>query len=151
MFRILGTILLLAVVFGLGYYAGQRPVSELKQTVVDLSRKVATVSRSAVETTLGLERTLRWRQGLIDAKAKVIQAKAEILDHNLGNAAKELGEAEEYVDKAGRGEENSSRSVDLKPVLEKIRSAKADLVAGRAVSRNRLDEVQKDLDVLANR
>lgn len=151
MFRVLGTILLLAVVFGLGYYAGQRPVSELKRTVMDLSRKVANASRSAVDTTLGLERTLRWRQGIIDAKARVIQAKADLLDHNLGNAAKELAEAEEYVDKANRGEENSDRLSDLKSVNEKIRSVRAELKAGKEVSRHKLDDLQNDLDRLINR
>lgn len=151
MLRFLGTLLLLAAVFGLGYYAGQRPVSELKQTVIELSRKASSISRSAVETTLGLERTLRRRQSLIDAKAKVVQAKAEILDHNLGNAAKELAEAEEYLDKAGRSREEGDRPLDLGPIIDKVRSIRADLAAGRSVSRNRLDELQKELDVHANR
>jgi len=151
MFRFLGTILILAAVFGLGYYAGQRPVAELKQTVVDLSRKVASVSRSAVDTTLGLERTLRWRQAMIDAKAKVVQAKADILDHNLGNASKEMGEAEEYLDKASRGAEDKDLPPHLKSAIEKTRSIRADLAAGKQVARSRLDELQRELDELGNR
>ena len=118
---------------------------------MDLSRKVSNVSRSAFETTLGLERTLRWRQGIIDAKAKVVQAKAEIIDHNLGNAARELAEAEQYAEKATRGEEHSERLADLKPIIEKIRAARTDLEGGKSVSRTRLDELQKDLDRLANK
>ena len=150
MLRFLGTLLLLAVVFGLGYYAGQRPVSELKQTVLDLSRKVTNVSRSAVETTLGLERTLRWRQGLIDAKAKLVEARADVLDHNFGNAAKELAAAEESLEKARRDGAEGDRASRLKVVIERLHSLKTELAAGKPVPRSTFDELQKELDALAN-
>ncbi len=150
MLRFLGTLILLAIVFGLGYYAGQRPVSELKQTVMDLSRKVTNISRSAVETTLGLERTLRWRQGLIDAKGKVVEARADVLDHNLGNAAKELGDAEESLEKVRRDGTDGERALHLKSVIEKLHLVKSELAAGKAVPRSTFDELQKELDSLAN-
>jgi uncharacterized protein YigA (DUF484 family) len=151
MLRFLGMVLLLSLVFGLGYYTGQRPVGELKQTAVDLSRKLASMSRSAMENTGAIERKLRWQQGLLDAKSKVVQAKAEVLDHNFGNAAKELGEALEYLDKSAGATEEKDQRNSLQPIREKVRSMRADLAAGKNVGKNRMDEIQKELDVLGNR
>jgi hypothetical protein len=148
MLRFLGMSLLLATVFWLGYYTGQRPIGELKQTIMDLSRKVASASRSAMDNTIGLERNLRWTQGMVDAKAKVIQAKSELLDRNFGNAARELGEAEENLNKAGRAGEDDARKAMAKPLIEKVRAARADLALGKSVPRGRLDEIQKELDTL---
>jgi len=152
MLRFIGTMMMLALVFGLGYYTGQRPIGDLKHTIGDLSRKVGSLSKSAVDTTLGLERDLRWHQGLVDAKEKVIQAKSELLDRNFGSAAKELAEAEEYLDKANRAEEKSGgRAAKLKPLLEKIRAARADLATGKALARAKLDEIQQELDAVIGR
>ena len=36
-------------------------------------------------------RDLRRRQGLVDAKSRLVQAKANLFDRNFGDAAKELG------------------------------------------------------------
>lgn len=151
MLRFIGMVILLALVFGLGYHTGQRPIGELKRTIVDLSRKVGSLSKSAVDTTLGLERDLRWHQGLVDAKEKLIQAKSELLDRNFGSAAKELAEAEEYLDKANRAEESAGRAGKLKPLLEKIRAARADLATGKALARAKLDEIQRELDTIMGR
>ena len=151
MLRFIGMMILLVLVFGLGYYAGQRPIGDLKHTIVDLSRKVGSLSKSAVDTTLGLERDLRWHQGLVDAKEKIVQAKSELLDRNFGSAANELAAAEEYLDKANRAEENGGRAAKLKPLLEKIRTARAGLAAGKALARAKLDEIQQELDALIGR
>ena len=83
MLRFLGLVVLIGTTFVLGYYIGQRPISELRKTVRDLSRDV-------LDTTLGIERNLRQRSGLVDAKSRLIQAKSELLDRNFGSAAKEL-------------------------------------------------------------
>jgi hypothetical protein len=151
MLRFIGMMIMLALVFGLGYYTGQRPIGDLKHTIVDLSRKVGSLSKSAVDTTLGLERDLRWHQGLVDAKEKLIQAKSELLDRNFGSAAKELAEAEEYLDKANRAEESGGRAAKLKPLLEKIRAARADLATGKALARGKLEEIQQELDTVIGR
>lgn len=151
MLRFLGMVTLLSAVFALGYYTGQRPIGELKQTISNLSRNVANLSRSAVDSTLSLERNLRWHQGLVDAKAKVIQAKSELLDRNFGNASKELGEAEEYLEKAGRAGEDENRGPGLRPLIERIHMAKAELASGKAIARGTLDDVQKEIDTLLGR
>jgi len=151
MLRFIGHVFLLAAMFALGYYTGQRPIGELKQTVVDLSRRAATLSKSAVDSTLNLERNLRWHQGLVDAKEKLIEAKSALLDRNFGSAAKELAETEEHMDKATRAGENGEQSAKLKLLIEKTRAARADLAAGRALAKAKLDEIQKELDALIGR
>lgn len=97
MLKLLGWLVLLAAVFACGYYVGQRPIGELRKTVTDLSRNI-------MDTTLGLERTMRLRQGLVDGKAQLIEAKSELLDRNFGNAAKSLAEAVEQLEKASSAE-----------------------------------------------
>ena len=84
MLRFLGMIVLLLGAFALGYAWGKRPLADLEHTVKELSRNV-------VDTTLGIERDLRRRQGLIDAKARIVQAKSDLVNRNHATAAKELG------------------------------------------------------------
>ncbi len=88
--------MLLALSFGFGYLWGKQPANNLEQTVRDFSRNV-------VDTTLGVERDLHRRQSLIDAKSKVVQAKAELYDKNTTNAAKELAAAIDSLELATRG------------------------------------------------
>lgn len=155
MLRFIGTMILLASAFGLGYYAGQRPVGELeqrvgelKQTIVNLSRKAADLSKSAVDTTISLERNLRWHESLVDAKEKLIEAKSELLDRNFGSAAKELAATEEFLGKAQKAGESEGRSEKLKLLIEKVRRARADLASGGGLTKAKLEEIQKELDTL---
>jgi hypothetical protein len=147
MLRFIGLMVLLSAVFWLGYYTGQRPIGELRQTITELSKKVAHVSRSAVDTTIGFERNLRQHQDLVEAKAMVIQAKSELLDRNFGSAAKELAKAEEHLEKSIKSSEGADRTSTLKPTLEKMRSAKGDLASGKSLPKSRLDEIQKEIDM----
>lgn len=139
MLRFLGLVVLIGTTFVLGYYIGQRPISELRKTVRDLSRDV-------LDTTLGIERNLRQRHGLVDAKSRLIQAKSELLDRNFGNAAKELAEAVDHLEKASSVERDSGRTSSIKPLVARIRETQLELAVGKAVPRTRLDEIQKELD-----
>lgn len=141
MLKLLGLLTLLTVVFGLGYYAGQRPIGELKKTVKDLSRNV-------LDTTLGLERNLRRRQSLVEAKARIIESKSELLNRNFGSAAKELAEALGYVENARDAEPNAERTSKVKALAGKIREVEQELSSGKASARRKLDEIQKELDAL---
>jgi hypothetical protein len=141
MLKLLGWVVLLTTVFGLGYYVGQHPIGELQKTIADLTRNVR-------DTTLGFERTLRLRQGLVDAKAGVIQAKSELLDRNFGNAADELGQAVEHLEKAGSAERDGGRPQKVRPLIIKVREAQLDLSQGKALPRTKLDDIQKELDAL---
>lgn len=141
MLKSLGFLVLLGTAFGLGYYVGQRPVSELRQTIADLSRSV-------LDTTLGLERNLRMHQGLVDAKSRVIQAKSDLLDRNFGNAARELSEAVEHLEKAAGAEREGRRASQIRPLVSKTREAQEELSKGKTVPRAVLDGIQKELDGL---
>ena len=107
MAKFIAILLLIACSFGAGYYVGQKPVGTLQATVSDLSKRLAIseetiegfqqsvkkLSKDALDATMRIERDLRKRQGLLEAKSKLVQAKAGILDRNFPDAAKELADA----------------------------------------------------------
>lgn len=141
MLKILGWLVLLGATFAGGYYAGQHSIGDLKKSVTDLSRNI-------VDTTIGLERTIRQRQGLLDAKAQVVEAKSELLDRNIGNAAKGLEEAIEQLEKASAAERDGGRPQKIRPLIATVKEAQLELSMGKAIPRTRLDEIQKELDKL---
>jgi hypothetical protein len=71
MLRFLGLSVLLIGAFALGYAWGKRPPADLERTVRDLSRNV-------MDTTMGIERDFRRREGLLNAKARIVQAKSDL-------------------------------------------------------------------------
>jgi hypothetical protein len=153
--KFLGIVLLLAAAFGAGYYVGQRPVGslqrtsrEMEKTIGDLETKVKDLSRNAVETARGIERDLRRRQGLADAKAQVVEAREEWLDKNYGDAAKRLAAAADAAEQAMRGESSQESTVALKDAARKIRDLQHELSLGRKVPVNKLEEIQQELDRL---
>jgi uncharacterized coiled-coil DUF342 family protein len=144
MLKLLGLLVVLSGIFALGYYTGQRSAGELKDTIVDLSRNI----QSVLNTMLGLERTLRTRESLVGAKARVIQAKSDLLERNFGNAARELREALDELEKTGSGEREGDAPAKVKRLIAKVRQAQTELESGKPVGRGRLDDIQKDLDSL---
>lgn len=146
MIKFVGLLVVLGTAFGLGYFVGQRPISELNDTIDNLKSQMANLSRNVVDTTLGIPGNLRSRQGLLDAKSRLIQAKSDLLDRNYGNAAKELAEAADSLDKAGQSERHSGRTAIFKALAGKTREAKLELSMGKTLSRARLDEIQKEVD-----
>jgi hypothetical protein len=146
MIKFVGMLVVLGTAFGLGYFVGQRPISELNSTIDTLKSQMANLSRNVVDTTLGIPGNLRSRQGLLDAKSRLIQAKSDLLDRNYGNAAKELAEAADSLDNAGQSERHSGRTAIFKALAGKTREAKLELSMGKTLSRARLDEIQKEVD-----
>lgn len=144
MLKLLGWVVLLSAVFSLGFYVGRHPLEDLKKTVSELTRTVR-------DTTLGFERTMRLRQGLVDAKGQVIQAKSELIDRNFGNAAKELSQAIEHLEKLGDAERDAGGQPKIRPLTAKISEAQRELALGKAVPRAKLDSIQKELDALLAR
>jgi hypothetical protein len=144
MLKFLGLLVLLTIAFILGYAWGKRPTTDLEQTVKELSRNV-------MDTTLGIERDLRRRQGLVDAKARVVQAKAELFNKNTGDAVKELAEAVDSLETASRGGKQVDPNVQIKELTGKIRELRMELSLGKKVSPGKLDDVQKELDQLLSK
>lgn len=144
MLRFIGLVVLLALSFGFGYLWGKQPTNNLEQKVKDFSR-------SMVDTTLGIERDFHRRQSLVDAKGRVIQAKAELFNKNTSEAAKELGEAVHSLEMVTRGGKQIDPQAQVKELSGKIRELRLELTLGKKVSSARLDEIQKDLDLLLSK
>jgi molecular chaperone GrpE (heat shock protein) len=144
MLRFLGLIVLLIGAFGLGYTWGQRPLANLEQVVKDLSKRV-------VDTTTGIEQDLRQREGFVNAKARIVQAKAELLNRNTANAVKELAEAIDSLETATRSAKPADPSIQAKELTGKLRQIRSDLTRGKKEAAARLDGIQREVDVLLDR
>jgi hypothetical protein len=150
MVKFFAVVLLLVGAFGAGYYLGQRPVGTLQRTVAELQQSLKDVSRNVLDTTLGIERDLRKRQGLVDAKSRLVQAKAHLVDRNFGDAAKELAEAIAAVEAAAKGVKADTATNPLRDMAASLRELKSEIVTGKQVSMKKLDELQQRMDQLLN-
>lgn len=145
MLKLLAWLIVLSATFAAGYWAGQRPIGELGQSVTTLTRtamdQTAELSRKAVEKTSGMERQLRMRQGLVDAKERLIEAKSNLLDKNYGAAAKNLDEVVADLQRA-----SDAGAAHAAPALTKARAARDRLAGGRPVPRTALDDIMKSMN-----
>lgn len=139
MLRFIGLLVLLALAFGFGYLWGKQPTNNLEQTVKDFSRNM-------VDTTLGIERDFHRRQSLVDAKGRVIQAKAELFNKNTAEAAAELAEAVISLETITRGGKQIDPQAQVRELIGKIRELRLELSLGKKVSATKLDEIQRELD-----
>lgn len=143
MLRLLGLLVVLSMSFGLGYYAGHNGVRDLQQAAADFSRDAFDKALG-----MGVSRDLQWRQELVDAKARLVEAKSEMMERNYGSAGRELTKALDAVQAAGRGEADADRAAAARSVASKLRDARIRLAAGKPVRRSRLDEIEQDLNRL---
>ena len=141
MLRFIGLVVLLALAFGFGYLWGKSPTNNLGQTMKDFSRNM-------VDTTLGIERDFHRRQSLVDAKGRVIQAKAELFNKNTTEASTELGEAVISLDTITRGAKQTYPETQIRELMGKIRELRLELSLGKKVSPTKLDGIQRELDGL---
>jgi len=151
MWKFIVVLALIAASFGLGFYFGQRPVGTLQQTVSDLQHSVKDTSRNILDTTMGIERDLRRRQGLIDTKSRVVQAKSELLDKNYGEAAKQLSEAAETLENATKGAKQDESTLAMRALTGTLREVRLELSMGKPVSLKKLDEIQREVDRQLNK
>ena len=146
MLKFLGLLLVLTATFATGFYLGRHSIGELTKTVAET---ITDLSRNVVDTTAGLERNLRGRQSLVDVKAQVIQAKADMLDHNFGSATKALNQAVTDLERTKQIEKVAERTTQINNLILKIRAAQQELTSGKNIVRTRLDEIQREIDRLA--
>ena len=151
MWKFIAALVLAAASFGLGFYFGQRPVGTLQQTVLDLQHSLTNTSRDIFDTTMGIEKDLRRRQGLIDTKSRVVQAKSELFDKNFGEAAKQLGEAAETLENATKGAKQDESILAVRALTGTLREVRLELSMGRPVSIKKLDEIQREVDRQLNK
>lgn len=146
MWKILAALALAVITFALGFYFGQRPVGTLPQTVSDLRQSLTDISRNLFDTTIGIERDLRRRQGLIDTKSKVVQAKSDLFDKNFGEAAKQLQEAVEVLEAATKGAKQDETILAVRTLTGSLREIRLELSMGKPIPMKRLDELQREVD-----
>ena len=151
MWKFVVFLAIVALSFGLGFYFGQRPVGTLQETVSDLQRSLQDTSRNIIDTTMGIERDLRRRQGLIDSKSRVVQAKSDLFDKNYGEAAKQLGEAAETLDKVVKSAKQDESVLALRTLTRTLQEVRLELSMGKPVSRKKLDEIQLEIDQQLNK
>ena len=151
MLKFLGIVLLIAASFSAGYYVGQRPVGTLQQTVSDLQQSVTKLTRNVLDTTQGIEREFRRRQGLVEAKSRVVQAKANLFERNFGDAAKELGEAVTVLENATKGAKSDPAMEAVRELTSTLREVRLEISMGKTTPMKRLDEIQLRLDKELNR
>jgi len=151
MWKFLGVLVLVAASFGLGFYFGQRPVGTLQRTVSDLQESMKGLSKTAVDTTMGIERDLRRRQALVEAKSRLVQAKADIFERNFGDAAKELAEGVEALESATKGGQSDEATNAVREVAGLLKDTRLELAMGKTVPMKKLDEIQLKIDRLLNK
>lgn len=151
MWKLVAVLVLAAASFGLGFYFGQRPIGTLPQTVSDLQHSLKDTSRNIIDTTMGIERDLRRRQGLIESKSRVVQAKSELFDKHVGEAAKQLGEAAETLDNVTKGAKQDETILALRALIGTLREVQLELSMGKPVSLKKLDEIQREVDRQLNK
>jgi len=151
MWKFIAILALAAASFGLGFYFGQRPVGTLQQTVSDLQLSLKDTSRNIIDTTMGIERDLRRRQGLIDTKSRVVQAKSDLFDKNFGEAAKQLGEAAETLDNATKGAKQDESILAVRALTGTLREVRLELSMGKPVTIKKLHEIQQEVDRQLNK
>jgi hypothetical protein len=141
MLRFLGLLVLMSLAFAAGYVFGQLPLKPLTEKVRELSKNV-------MDTTLGIERDLRRRQGLVDAKARLVQAKLDLAERNYGNAGKELAETIDALEQALHGTREPATSARLRTLATQAKEVRLELTMGKKFGPSKLDEIQKELDGL---
>jgi hypothetical protein len=123
----------------------------LQQTVSDLQQSLTDLSRNVLDTTLGIERDLRRRQGLVDAKSRLVQAKANVFDRNFGDAAKELAEAVDALEAATKGIKPDDSTNAVRDLAGSLREVRLEIAMGKPVPLKKLDELQHRMDQLLNK
>jgi len=151
MWKFIAVLALIAASFGLGLYFGQRPVGTLQQTVSELQLSLKDTSRNILDTTMGIERDLRRRQGLLDTKSRVLQAKSELFDKNYGEAAKALGEASEMLENATKGAKQDESILAMRALTGTLREVRLELSMGKPVSIKKLNEIEREVDRQLNK
>ena len=146
MWKFVGALVLVIGAFALGYYFGQRPVGTLQETVGDLQQSLKDMSRNVVDTTMGIERDLRRRQALLDTKSRVVQAKAELVDKNYGEAAKQLAEGVDALESAMKGAKPSDQTQTMRGFVGQLQEMRLELTMGKPVPIRKLTELQQNLD-----
>jgi hypothetical protein len=134
-------LILLAIVFGAGYYTGQQP-DVVKQTLRNLSGEV-------LESTIGLDQTAKLQRKMLEAKAGFVEGRAYLLDHDFEGASGEFERALHHLDEAVALDPQGPLAQKIERVKQKVREAQVSLAQGRNLPPHLLEDLRQELkDVL---
>ena len=134
--KILRWLILLGVVFGLGYYTGQQP-EMVKQTLLDLSGEV-------LENTIGLDQSSHLQRKMLDAKEAFLEGRAYLLDNQFKEASGEFERVVQHLDQAAELDPNGPLAQKIQTVKQKVQEAQQDLSQGHGLPRYLLDDLRKE-------
>ena len=134
-------LILLAIVFGAGYYTGQQP-DVVKQTLRNLSGEV-------LESTIGLDQTAKLQRKMLEAKAGFVEGGYYLLDHDFEGASGEFERALHHLDEAVALDPQGPLAQKIERVKQKVREAQVSLAQGRNLPPHLLEDLRQELkDVL---
>ncbi|HEU4686644.1 MAG TPA: hypothetical protein VFS39_19205 [Nitrospira sp.] len=151
MWKLFGVLLLAVMTFGLGFYFGQRPAGTLQDVMAGLPKSVKEMSRSVLDTTMGIEQDLRRRQALLETKSKLVQCRSELLDKNFGEAAKQLAEGVAELEQAVKGPKPDASTQPVRTLIGTLQELRLELSMGKSIPMKRLSELQQEIDRQLNK
>ena len=93
-------------------------------------------------------KVFRPRREFLQAKARLIEGKSQLLDRQYKNAAKELGQAFDHLGLAKAAESDGRVGQRVEGLMYEILQAQERLAAGKGVSRDTIDGFQATIDDL---
>ncbi len=129
-----------AVVFGMGFYTGQRP-EEVKQKLRDLSGEV-------FEKAMGTDQGLSLKKEFLHAKERLLEGKSHLLNHEYEAASKELGLVFDHLGEAKVAQNDKRNGKNIEELMHEILQAQQRLANGEGVSQEMLNDVQAKLEDL---
>ena len=138
--KIIRWFILLGIVFGAGYYTGQRP-DVVKQTLRNLSGEV-------LENTIGFDQTAKLQRQMLEAKEGLVEGRAYLLDHNFKGASGEFERSLRHLDEAVALDPEGPLARKIEMVKEKIRDAQASLAQGRSLPPHVLEDLRQELQAV---
>jgi tetratricopeptide (TPR) repeat protein len=135
--KILRTLILLGIVFGLGYYTGQKP-DVVKQRLRDLSGQV-------LENTIGYDQNTSLQRQMLAAKEGFLEGRAYLLESQFEEASGEFERALRHLDQAVALDPEGPLAQKIQTVKQKVREAQQSLAQGRSLPPHVLDELRQEL------
>ncbi len=135
--KILRTLILFGIVFGLGYYTGQKP-DVVKQGLRDLSGQV-------LENTIGYDKKTNLQRQMLAAKESFLDGRAYVQENHLKEAAEEFERALRHLDQAVEIDPEGPLAEKIQTVKQKFREAQQRLAQGGSLPPHSLDELRQEL------
>lgn len=135
--KILRMLILLGIVFGLGYYTGQKP-DVVKQGLRDLSGQV-------LENTIGYDQRTSLQRQMLAAKDGFLEGRAYLLENHFEEASGEFDRALRHLDQAVELDPQGPLAHKIQAFKQKVREAQQSLSQGRSLPPHVLDELRQEL------